>query len=154
MGWELYTKMKSCNIIYGKKIHFFESTKMERPKTGSRNSQEEEATNHRLKRDEAAVRNQDTKAIAADSWYRPQNLGGLYAPSKWTRRSTTLALAQAAASDNIAKTCTKVHRRKHIVSINSKPSAVCRCKLIHTQSPMTTITITPGRRKGHPMKIE
>lgn len=57
------------------------STKQNIAETRS-NSDYQEATSHRLKRDEAAVRNQDKKAIAADSWYRPQNLAGQQDPSK------------------------------------------------------------------------
>jgi len=81
--------------------------------------------NQKLKIAEAAVRNQDKNAIM-DSWYLPQNLGEHWDPWNWRRRSITAALEQAAANDRIDR----------------------------TQSPTTTMTMTPGTRRGHPTKTE
>lgn len=60
-----------------------------------------EATNQRLKVAEAAMRSQDKNAIMADSWYLPQNVGELWDPWSWRRRSITAALEQAAANETI-----------------------------------------------------
>lgn len=64
-----------------------------------------DATNQKLKIAEAAVRNQDKKAIMADNWYLPQNLGEHWDPWNCRRRSITAALEQAAANERIDSTC-------------------------------------------------
>jgi hypothetical protein len=64
-----------------------------------------EATNQRLKVAEAAMRSQDKNAIMADSWYLPQNVGELWDPWSWRRRSITAALEQAAANETIDRAC-------------------------------------------------
>lgn len=47
------------------------------------------------------MRSQDKNAIMADSWYLPQNVGELWDPWSWRRRSITAALEQAAANETI-----------------------------------------------------
>ena len=64
-----------------------------------------EATNQRLKSDEAAVRTHAKNAIVADSWYLSQNLGAQWDPWNWSSTSMTAALELAAASDRIDSTC-------------------------------------------------
>lgn len=59
----------------------------------------------RLKSDEENERNQDKKAIAADNWYLPHNFSGQNDLPTSSRRSATLAVEQAAASDRNDKTC-------------------------------------------------
>lgn len=50
-----------------------------------------------MKRVEARDKNQDKKAMVADNWYLLQNFTG-HLPFECSRRSTTLAVEQAAAS--------------------------------------------------------
>lgn len=80
----------------------------------------------RLKREEAAVRNQDKKAIIADSWYLSHSLAVHWDPWNWRRTSMTAALELAAASE----------------------------RMDSTQSPTTTMAMTPGTRSGQPTNME
>ena len=63
-----------------------------------------EGKSQKLKRQEAVERNQDKKAIAAENWYRPHNFARQgYSPAS-SRRSVTLAVEHAAASERYDKT--------------------------------------------------
>ena len=59
----------------------------------------------KLKRQEADIRNQDKKAIAADNRYLPHNLDGQRETPTPCRISVTLAVEQAAASEKYDRTC-------------------------------------------------
>lgn len=61
-----------------------------------------------MKRDDANDRNQDKKAIAADNWYRLHRFAGQYDRPTSSRRSVTLAVELAAASDRNDKTCDRI----------------------------------------------
>ena len=85
-----------------------------------------EAMYQRLKREDAAVRSQDRNAIMAESWYLSHSLGAQWDPWNSRRTSMTAALELAAASDSIDS----------------------------TQSPTTTMAMTPGTWSGHPTSME
>lgn len=66
-----------------------------------------EGNSQRLNREDAIDRNHDKKAMIADILYLLQSFGGQKDPWVLRRRSTTLAVEQAAASVRVDNTYSK-----------------------------------------------
>lgn len=73
------------------------------------NKNHKEGSNQRLKRAEAKDRNHDKIAMAADIWYLLQSFVGQFDPLVLSRRSTTLAVEEAAASVRMDNTYYEIY---------------------------------------------